>query len=159
MLIIRVYPPISHFFSLDAGIMSDNDMAGPIVFCLALGFFLLLAGKVHFGYIYGFGAFGCFALHFILNLICPNSSKSIDAAGVFSVLGYALLPIVALAAVAIVLSLRNIVGALLGLLSIFWCSFCATKFFELALDMSQQRWLIAYPVFLFYACFALITIF
>ncbi len=33
------------------------------------------------------------------------------------------------------------------------------RFFERILDLSEQRWLIAYPLCLLYACFALITVF
>jgi len=75
-------------------------MAGPVAFCLVLGFLLLLvgapaavhtgwgapvpvqprrptapptpvrqAGKVHFGYIYGFGAFGCAAINTLFALM------------------------------------------------------------------------------------------
>ncbi|KAL8800274.1 MAG: hypothetical protein Q9182_005298 [Xanthomendoza sp. 2 TL-2023] len=34
-------------------IMDDSDLAGPILFFLLFGTFLLFSGKVHFGYIYG----------------------------------------------------------------------------------------------------------
>lgn len=42
----------------DANILKDSDLAGPLVFCLAFGCFLLLSGKVSFGYIYGIGVMG-----------------------------------------------------------------------------------------------------
>lgn len=42
---------------------------------------------------------------------------------------------------------------------IAWCTYSATRFFEAAMHMQQQRWLIAYPTLLFYACFVLITVF
>jgi hypothetical protein len=50
-------------------ILEDADLAGPLFFCLILGSCLLLAGKVHFGYIYGFSVFGCLGLHMIVNLL------------------------------------------------------------------------------------------
>ena len=50
-------------------ILEDADLAGPLFFCLVLGSCLLLAGKVHFGYIYGFSVFGCLGLHMIVNLL------------------------------------------------------------------------------------------
>ena len=40
-----------------------------------------------------------------------------------------------------------------------WCAQSATRFFEGALHMRQQRYLIAYPALLLYTVFALITIF
>jgi len=160
---------------------------------------LLQAGKIHFGYIYGFGAFGNVAIYTIMNLMATTGvsgghepqhvqfdaitrscalftrhdhhslsspadpprplQHSLDMSRTFSVLGYALLPIVGIAVLAVFFTLRNVFGAVLGVLCIAWCTACATKFFEAALAMHNQRWLIAYPVFLFYACFALITIF
>ena len=39
------------------------------------------------------------------------------------------------------------------------CTLTATRFFERALDMREQRYLIAYPVTLLYSCFAMITVF
>ncbi|KAH9507854.1 Protein yipf5 [Bulinus truncatus] len=50
----------------DQSIMQDTDLAGPLVFCMAFGGSLLLAGKIHFGYIYGIGLVGCLAIcHFV----------------------------------------------------------------------------------------------
>lgn len=49
---------INPFKSTDANILHDADLAGPLVFCLAFGCFLLLSGKVSFGYIYGIGVLG-----------------------------------------------------------------------------------------------------
>jgi len=40
-----------------------------------------------------------------------------------------------------------------------WCTLTATRFFEAALAAREQRYLIAYPSFLLYACFALIAVF
>lgn len=115
------------------------------------------AGKVHFSYIYGFSAFGCFSFYGLLHLM--SASGSIHFTHTFSILGYSMLPIVMLAGIAIIFSLRNFVGALLGMCAVIWCAFACTRLFEVALRMQAQRWLIAYPAFLFYACFALITIF
>lgn len=44
-------------------------MAGPLMFALVLGFALLMVGKLHFGYIYGFGAFGCLAIYLLVSLM------------------------------------------------------------------------------------------
>lgn len=44
--------------STQPDILRDSDLAGPLVFCLAFGCFLLLSGKVSFGYIYGIGVCG-----------------------------------------------------------------------------------------------------
>ena len=74
-------------------------------------------------------------------------------------LGYALLPIVSLAAVNVLLDLKGAAGAVLGATAVVWSTTAATRIFESAMQMTAQRWLIAYPIFLLYFCFALFTIF
>lgn len=53
--------------------MDDSDLAGPIFFFLLYGTFLLLSGRVHFGYIYGLAVFGSILLHGILSLMAPSA--------------------------------------------------------------------------------------
>ena len=76
------------FRRTDAEILQDTDLAGPLVFCLAFGGFLLLTGKLHFGYIYGIGLMGCVAMYFLLNLM---SMQGVSMRVMVSVLGYCLL--------------------------------------------------------------------
>ena len=61
--------------------MDDSDLFGPIIFCLLFGTFLLLAGKVHFGYIYGLAAIGSVSLHNIFSLMSNPQLDAADAAG------------------------------------------------------------------------------
>jgi hypothetical protein len=72
--------------------MDDSDLAGPILFFLLFGFFLLFSGKVHFGYIYGLALMGSVALHTILSLMSPdgvaNSPTSSHTAPQYSSPGY-----------------------------------------------------------------------
>jgi len=134
----------------------DADLAGPLVFCMLLGTCLLMAGKVHFGYIYGFGVVGCLLMYLILNLM---SDEAISVDRTMSILGYSLLPIVLLAIAAIIVDLRGTLGFVLACIVIAWCTLSATRLFEKALSMKEQRYLVAYPVTMLYACFALLTIF
>lgn len=118
--------------------MADADMAGPVFFALVLGTCLLFVraarllacgesvcghappnssdppcaqtGKVHFGYIYGFGLLGSLAICGIVNLMA-EAAHSIDVMRTFSILGYSLLPVVVLAAVAVFFDLRGTAGA------------------------------------------------
>ena len=143
--------------SIDGHITDDTDLAGPLVFALALGFLLVFSGKLHFGYILGFGIAGCISLYMVLNLMCQRAS--IDLQRVVSVMGYGLLPIVALAAITVFFDLRGKAGIALGIVCVIWASYSATRFFEAGLQMRDARYLIAYPVLLCYAIFALITIF
>lgn len=161
--------------------MNDSDIAGPLMFCLILGTCLLLTGKLHFGYIYGLGLLSCLSMYALVNLLAhnsaptptvstagsPNPDNTAGAAGVaqldlartFSVLGYCLLPIVILSFLNVFISFRGFFGSIFGLSAIIWCTLAASRLFEAVLGMQGQKWLLAYPSFLIYAVFALITIF
>lgn len=141
-------------------IVEDADLAGPLVFALALGFELLLGLEVEFGAIYGFGLAGCVAMTLILNLMSPTQAVSFWT--VTSILGYALLPVNLLAALKILL--QNLAGfqtlvRLLAVLTILWCTTASTRLLEVGCGMAHQRYLIAYPISLLYTAFVLITIF
>ncbi|XP_051896238.1 protein YIPF5-like [Pristis pectinata] len=140
----------------DGSIMNETDLAGPIVFCLAFGATLLLAGKVQFGYVYGISVFGCLAIHALLNLM---SVTGVSYGCVASVLGYCLLPMIILAGVAVLFSLQGVHGVLLAWIVIGWCSLSASKMFTSTLAMEGQQLLVAYPCALLYGIFTLLTIF
>ncbi len=123
-------------------VLDDADLAGPLVFSIILGICLLLRGRLHFGYIFGFGVVGSTAIYVVLNLI--SQKNTIDLFHVFSVLGYSLLPIVNISAVAILISLRNYFGAILALAAVIWATNRATRFFEVVMESENQRFLIAY---------------
>ena len=132
------------------------DLAGPFVFCLLLGSCLLLHGKVHFGYIYGFGVTSCLLMYFIINLM---STQPISVERTTSILGYALVPLVFLAVAVVFVDFKGIMGGVCAGLVIGWCTVNATRLFESSLHMREQRYLIAYPVAIIYACFGLLTVF
>lgn len=56
--------------------MDDSDLAGPILFFVLFGTFLLFSGKVHFGYIYGLALIGSLSLHTIFSLMSPPPDPS-----------------------------------------------------------------------------------
>ncbi|KDR75836.1 hypothetical protein GALMADRAFT_248565 [Galerina marginata CBS 339.88] len=141
---------------VDANIMDDADLAGPIFFCFCFGICLLFSGKSNFNYIYGVGLFGSASLYTLLNLM---SEQGIDAYRVASVLGYCLLPMVGVGAISVMVALDGSFGYLLSILSILWCTYAASGIFVAVLRMSDQRLLVAYPVGLLYGCFALLSIF
>ncbi|KAF9241527.1 Yip1-domain-containing protein [Melanogaster broomeanus] len=141
---------------VDERIMDDADLAGPLLFFFLFGMLLLLSGKPQFGYIYGFGLLGSISIYTLLNLM---SDKGIDVYRVVSVLGYCLLPMVGVGAVSVIVTLDGLVGYLLSLFSIIWCTFSASGIFVAVLRMSEQRLLVAYPVGLLYGCFALLSVF
>lgn len=44
-------------------------------------------------------------------------------------------------------------------LAVVWCTFASSSMFVTLLQMRDQRLLVAYPVALFYCCFALMSVF
>ncbi|KAI0314095.1 Yip1-domain-containing protein [Amylostereum chailletii] len=141
---------------IDEHIMDDADLAGPLLFCFCFGTFLLFSGKPQFGYIYGLALLGSTSIYTLLNLM---SSKGIDAYRTASVLGYCLLPMVSVSALSVVVQLHGLLGYFLSSLSIAWCTYAASGIFVAVLQMTHQRFLVAYPVGLFYGCFALLSVF
>ncbi|KAF2396241.1 Yip1-domain-containing protein [Trichodelitschia bisporula] len=166
---------------IDQHIMDDSDLAGPVLFFLLFGFFLLFSGKLHFGYIYGLALLGSTGLHTILSLMAPplspaESSAAADAhphrpigSGHFSstltiarsasVLGYCLLPLVITSLVGIVLPMDTVFGYLLTVAAIAWCTYSSSAMFCAVGRMTSMRLLVAYPLALFYVGFGLMAIF
>eukprot|EP00042_Codosiga_hollandica_P058885 m.894841 g.894841 ORF g.894841 m.894841 type:complete len:215 (-) comp59989_c0_seq8:2186-2830(-) len=136
--------------------LNEADLAGPLIFCLLFASCLLARGKMHFGYIYGLALIGCLGLWAILSLM---SSNSVSLGLTASVLGYCLLPMVALAGISLLLPMTGIIGTILSVASICWCAYSAAKMFAAGLNMFDQRLLIAYPCLLLYGVFALMTVF
>jgi len=141
---------------IDSHLMDDTDLAGPVVFCILMGFFLLLTGKVQFGYIFGVGCIGCISIWTVMNLMSKNG---IDFARSVSVLGYCLLPMVILAGISVVWTLSGRLGIAFSSLFVFWCTYSAANIFVSVLEMRDQTLLVMYPVFLVYTGFALLAVF
>uniref|UniRef100_A0A914H659 Protein YIPF n=1 Tax=Globodera rostochiensis TaxID=31243 RepID=A0A914H659_GLORO len=139
-------------------VIADQDLAGPLVFCLLFGASLLLHGKIQFGHIYGIGLCGCVGMYALLNLMA-SEQRSISFTSTASVLGYCLLPMSLLSLLAAVLSLQGVIGYIIVALAVFWSGSASSKLFSIALSMSGQRLLVAYPCTLLYSVFALLAIF
>merc|ERR1711939_162056 len=140
---------------VDAHIMDDADLAGPLVFCFVFAMLLLLSGKPQFSYIYGVALLGSASIYCLLNLM---SEGGIDAYRTASVLGYCLLPLVLLSILSIAISLDGTLGYLLSSMTILWCSYAASSIFASVLHLSHQRVLVGYPVALLYSAFALLSV-
>ncbi|KAG7281692.1 hypothetical protein CRUP_008067 [Coryphaenoides rupestris] len=147
---------LNPFKAADGSIMNETDLTGPVLFCITLGANLLMAGKVHFGCIYGISALACIGVYLLLNMM---SSLAVSCGCVASILGYCLLPMVVLSALAVFVSLQGYLGTLLALLVVGWCSMSASKIFISTLAMEDQQLLVAYPCALLYGVFALLTVF
>ncbi|RKO89663.1 hypothetical protein BDK51DRAFT_12257, partial [Blyttiomyces helicus] len=155
-IMMKGYTVLNPLKAVDKHIMDDTDLAGPLLFCFLFGGFLLLAGKVHFGYVYGVAMLGCASMYAILNLM---SETGIDGYRTASVLGYCLLPMVVLSSLSVLLPQMRCVSQVLGILSVAWCTHSASLMFTTVLSMTDQRLLVAYPVGLLYSAFALLAVF
>jgi hypothetical protein len=153
--------------------MDDSDLAGPILFFLLFGTFLLFSGKVHFGYIYGLALLGSSSLHLILSLMSPpiaadassqqqnpsHLSSTLTYPRSASVLGYCLLPLVMSSVVGIIMPMDGPLGYVLTTLAIVWCTYSSSGMFCAVGRMRGMRGLVAYPLALFYVGFGIMGIF
>ena len=167
--------------------MDDADLAGPVLFCLLFGTFLLLSGQVHFGYIYGLALLGSTSLHVILSLMSPSDEAAAASGASFhpqyndpssahdphgghfsstltfprsaSVLGYCLLPLVAISLFGIGMPMDTPLGIILTSMAILWCTYSASGMFCAVGRMRGMRGLVAYPLALFYVGFGIMGIF
>lgn len=154
--------PVSSKNVLSEEILGDSDLAGPLLFFLLFGLFLLLAGKVHFGYIYGVALFGTVSLHNLSRFMGNNESGSPARLQFFntaSVLGYCFLPLCFLSLIGVFSSLDNTLGYALGSIFVIWSTWSSSAFLNSLLQLHDARALIAYPLLIFYTVFALMAIF
>ncbi|CRG94919.1 Yip1 protein, putative [Plasmodium gallinaceum] len=156
-LISKRMKSVFMFYKIDHSLFENSDLSGPLLIVLSLGFILLLAGKASFSYIYLIGIVSSLSIYLLLNMMSQN--LTLDLYRTISMLGYALLPLVILSIISILINLRSKKGYSISFFCILWSALTASRFFEVALCMNSQRYLVAYPIFLLYSCFALIIIF
>ncbi|XP_049850674.1 protein YIPF5 homolog [Schistocerca gregaria] len=142
------------FLNSGNNLLIDEDFSGPIIFGLILGLVQLLFGRVHFGYIYGVGITGSILIYVFLNLI---SDTGLNFLSTVSVLGYCLLPIDILSILST--TVPRFVLQMIAPFFILWSALSASLLCVIGASLVQQRSLVAYPLFLFYASFALLNVF
>lgn len=156
------FNPVNSKSALSEEILHDSDLAGPLIFFLLFGLFLLLAGKVHFGYIYGVALFGTVSLHELSKFMGNNESSSPAKLRFFntaSILGYCFLPLCFLSLIGVFISLETKIGYFLGALFVAWSTLSSSAFLDSLLQLHGARALIAYPLMIYYSVFALMAIF
>ncbi|PFH37130.1 hypothetical protein BESB_035880 [Besnoitia besnoiti] len=145
------------FYKLEHDLLVHSDMCGPLVVAITLAFLLLMLGKASFGHIYGLSIVGSLCTYVLLNLMSPR--EGIDLYSTISILGYGLLPVLLIALASLFVALKSsFFGLLFSLFCVLWCTATASRFFEAALQMHDQRYLVAYPISLFYASFVVIAV-
>lgn len=140
-------------------ILNDSDFAGPLIFFMWFGLCLLLAGKAHFGYIYGVALFGTLSLHYLSKLMSSSDNNRLQFFTTASILGYCFLPLCFLTFIGIFCKLNNTMGYLLAMLFVIWSTWSSSGFLNSLLQLHNARALIAYPLAIFYSVFALMAIF
>ncbi|KAF3480722.1 protein transport protein yip1 [Arthroderma uncinatum] len=180
---------LNPFARIDQHLMDDNDLYGALLYILLYGTFLLLSGKVFYGYIYGVAVFGSVILHLILSLMSPTIDPSTNGAshdptgmnmnmnmnpsdgggGHFSstltfprsasVLGYCFLPLVLTSLIGILIPMDTVFGYLLTTAAVGWCTYSSSGMFCAVARMRGMRVLVAYPLALFYVVFGIMGIF
>ncbi|KAF4761363.1 hypothetical protein HAV15_007408 [Penicillium sp. str.  len=163
---------LNPFASIDNHLMDDSDLYGALLYIVLYGTFLLLSGKVFYGYIYGVAVFGTVALHLILSLMSPalDTVPTPNAADPtnynpppqtlhFRVLGYCFLPLVLTSLIGILIPMDTMFGYLLTIAAVGWCTYSSSGMFCAVARMSGMRGLVAYPLALFYVVFGIMGIF
>jgi hypothetical protein len=152
-LILRIFRRSQINYSF----LENADLTGPILFTFLFSLFLLLNGKIHFGYVYFISITSTFFIYFLLNVM---GDRSIDMIKCCSVMGYSLLPIVGFALTNIFCGWINLSFKLAtGCLVSIWAASVSSIVFVNYLEMGKKIVLVGYPLLMVYTCFTLLVIF
>ncbi|KPI84212.1 hypothetical protein ABL78_6728 [Leptomonas seymouri] len=147
-------------FRMSVDAAKDTDLAGPILFAFSLALLLSLRGKIQFSAIYGLFVLGVGFFKILLSLM-QSKGGGAPLQLVVSTVGYGLLPTVLLALVRTIcswlLTRRSVLP--LTLLMTVWSAWCGSALVAKGLSMEEQRYLVLYPMLLFYAAFDALTVF
>jgi protein YIPF5/7 len=144
--------------------LKDIDMGGPLLFAACLAAIHLLSAKLHFGIIIGWSAVSHTLFWFIIHQLAGHGAQSekecIDLYNCSACLGYCLLPMVLVNAMAIFLPHGSSVVIALFVLASMYCSLLAARLVTKRAQFLQgQLATIAYPAFLYYITIALISLY
>ncbi|KAJ9546160.1 hypothetical protein OSB04_025867 [Centaurea solstitialis] len=146
-------------FRVKSDLHEDADLSGPILFIMAFGLFQLLAGKLHFGIIFGWTTVASLFLYVVFNMLAGRNGN-LDLYRCLSLIGYCMLPIVMLSAVSLFVPQGGVL--IFGMTAVFvvWATrVCTSLLVELASCGDEHRGLIAYACFLIYTLFSLLVVF
>lgn len=144
--------------SLPQHIVVEGDLTGPMLIIVSLMGALLLQGKMHLEQIFSLSVFFTLFMCALINLM--SQKGGIDLYTTASLFGYGLLPVVLLALLSIVFSLSSgIIGPILCILTVMWCTLTSSKFVACAIDTQDQQYLFAYPLMLIYTAFIFVAVF
>lgn len=127
--------------------LDEPDLTGPILLTTLLGLLLLLNRKLNFGFIYGYGFFGCLVIYFLLNMVLDNYILLYD---VVSVIGYCITPVLFVSVINLFVNMKNTIGIIVSILFSILSTVQVLRILQTKHQMEKRRNLIAYPVFLLY---------
>lgn len=145
-------------------IIESTDMILP---SLIFAFYLLnlyFIDKLRLTYIYIVFFMGILIIYFIIKQIAKvifflnYLKEDISLYTTISILFYCLSPISLLSFLATIFTLDSMIGYIVSISIIFYCSHIATKFFNLYLRLSDREILLFYPCILFYTCFTILML-
>uniref|UniRef100_A0A383W3U1 Uncharacterized protein n=1 Tax=Tetradesmus obliquus TaxID=3088 RepID=A0A383W3U1_TETOB len=142
--------------------LDELDFGGALIFLLLLGGLHLLLGKMHFGVLLGWSVVQSIVLWFVVNQIASNEAAEHRALDLYScccIVGYGMLPLILLS-VAVLLTPRGPVSAVLAILAAAWSAITAAKVLaRISHALAEVRSLVLIPCFLLYGSFALLTVY
>uniref|UniRef100_A0A7N0V9A6 Protein YIP n=1 Tax=Kalanchoe fedtschenkoi TaxID=63787 RepID=A0A7N0V9A6_KALFE len=133
-------------FKLNPHIHEDADLSGPFVLMMAFGLFQLLAGKIHFGILLGWITVAAIWLYVVFNMLAGKNGN-LDVYKCLSLIGYCMLSVVILSALALFVPRGGAVVV------------CTRLMVELGSCSVEHRGLAGYACLLIYALFSLLVIF
>lgn len=146
-------------FKLNPDLHEHADLSGPFIFLMAFGLFQLLAGKLHFGIILGWVTVSALFLYVVFNMLAGRNGN-LDLYRCLSLIGYCMLPIVILSALALFVPQGGmVIYAVTGFFVVWSTRVCTRLLVELASCGDEHRGLIAYACFLIYVLFSLLVVF
>ena len=150
-LIFKIFTPSSF------DCVVSSDVTGPFVNIIAFSLCLLLNYKMHFRYIYSISLFSIFSTYLLLNVMDLVDIKLLECC---SVLGYSFTPIVMFSFLNIFTKWLPIKCRIFfGIIFALWSAYTASFVFVRYLNVSNKQFLILYPLFITYICFAIIVVF
>ncbi|EFJ27138.1 hypothetical protein SELMODRAFT_412065 [Selaginella moellendorffii] len=146
-------------FRRNLNLHEDADLSGPFLFCILFGLCQLLAGKLHFGVILGWGSLASGFLYTVANLL-SGTRGTLDLYRSFSLVGYSLLPMILFSALSLLVPRQGAPIYVMAGLIVLWCTWsCTSLLVVLAPHSEEQKRLIAYACLIIYMAFALLIIF
>ncbi|KAL3688673.1 hypothetical protein R1sor_014982 [Riccia sorocarpa] len=157
--IIRKTLTVLNPLRINPDLHEDADLSGPFMFCMLFGLFQLLAGKFHFGIILGWTSLASLFLYIVFNLLAGRNG-SLELYRAFSLVGYCLLPMVALSALSLFIPHRGIISFVISAIAVLWSTrACTSLLMVLFPTADEHRSLVAYPCALIYIAFTLLIVF